>query len=425
MGNISLCVIITLMSEFVPSTTWPKNYPIDELDSARIPKMPTILSSTGSFNGPEVRHLAQQIHTQVYLESKFITQDELNEDGIFTDEYSSRSDYLVSNKDNRRSACRYIHADKKAGILSLPTAQHFAVDPEIIKDTAGVHRLSDLKSREVIEVSGLASVRLSTGSESSVRSSKLDATRLLYASILRHSLDEGHKLWLLNTDKHLLRSLELLIGKEQVHRLGEPAEYMGPPTIPVAINPQAVVTAAFEDKSDFGIMKQQYLREQLPGVKAKYLTKATRSALRENEIEVKEDGKLSRTLTNRKALAYAAIIGYSSLRALPVAGVEEFEGSVPLLWGIDVGTAVPYTWGLIETVSAKKTLRRAVGGTVAAGSFIAPYAYFWSEGQDYPAYVNVVAGGLIGLATTLELSKVRKDHYIAASLRAAPTNNDA
>lgn len=408
------------MNEYV-ELFLPPDYPsVDEAYDAQSSTLPSgIMSSSDPVYGMEVRQIAQTIHTEAYLANAFITEDQLDSDGIFVDEYSDRSNYLVSEKDNRRSACRYIHASKKGGILSLPTAQHFSLNPQVIKAAAGVNRLSDLKSREVIEVSGLASVLLDGETADIGRSNKLDATRLLYASILRHSLDQGHKLWLLNTDKYLLRSLELLVGKEQIHRLGEETEYMGPPTIPVAINPQDVVKAAFADKTDFGVMKQQYLREELPGVNTKHLSNELKAILIENEIEVKEESKMKRLLTNRRALAYTAIIGYSSLRALPVAGVEEFHGSVPLLWGIDVGTAVPYTWGLIETVAAKKTSRRVTGGVVAAGSFVAPYAYFWAEGQDYPPYVNAIAGGLIGLATTLEISKVRRDSKIAHSLQTA------
>ncbi|MFZ2836671.1 MAG: hypothetical protein WAZ21_05130 [Candidatus Saccharimonadales bacterium] len=377
----------------------------------------SIMNSDDHLYGNTVKEIAQSLHTQVYLERDFIDIEDINDAGLFIDEYSDRSTYLLSENDNRRSACRYIRADKKNGIMSLPTAQRFSVDPEIIKQAAGVHRLSDLRHSEVIEVSGLASIRLSDDSERGAgRAGELDATRLLYASIIRRSLDDGHKLWLLNIDRALLRSLEMLIGKDQVHTLGEAVEYMGPATIPVAINPQDVVRAAFADKSSFGDMKQQYLLETLPGVSDRYLADDVKQMLSENGIPYESESRLRRLFRNRRALAYAAIIGYSSARALPVGAVEEFEGSAPLLWAIDIGTAVPYTWGLLEAVSAKTPLRRAVGATVASGSFVAPYAYFWSEGNDYPPHVNIAVGGLIGAATLLEAGKVRKDRKIAKAL---------
>lgn len=391
-----------------------------ERDAQPIPDVETalaVLTSRDEVLGDEVKEIAQILHTQVYLDKGYIDEAAIGMEGIFIDKYSKRSTYLLSENEYRRSACRYIRASKKDGILSLPTAEHFSIDSEVIKQVAGVHRLSDLKHSEVIEVSGLASIQLDPMIKKSGRRDELDVTRLLYASIVRQSLDEGHKLWLLNIDEKLLRSLEVLIGRDQVHRLGEARQYVGPATVPVAINPQEVVRAAFADASDFGDMKRQYLLESLPGVSSKYLSKDIKEALTEHNIPYEEDTPLQRLMANRRALAYVAIFGYSSARALPVGAVEEFQGSVPLLWVIDVGTAVPYTWGLIETVAAKTSVRRAVGATVAGGSFIAPYAYFWAEGQDYPPYVNAIVGGLIGTATMLELSKVRKDRKIADRLR--------
>jgi hypothetical protein len=401
------------VSDLAPSIADATLEALPEVREAR-----AVVTSNDALHGNEIKELAQALHTQVYLDKGFITFDDINETGLFVDEYSNRSTYLLAENDYRRSACRYIHTDRRVGIMSLPTAQHFSIDPEIIKQAAGVDRLSDVKHNQVIEVSGLASIRLDGENERRKGAGELDATRLIYASIIRHSLDAGHKLWLLNVEPPLLRSLEILIGKEQMHTLGEAAEYMGPATVPVAINPQDVVRAAFADSSSFGEMKRQYLLESLPGVKGRYLAKDIKQALFENNIPFEEEGKLRRLARNRRALAYGAIVSYSSLRALPAGAVDEFEGSVPLLWAIDVGTAVPYAWGLIETVSAKTPLRRTVGATVAGGSFIAPYAYFWAEGNDYPLHVNAVVGGLIGAATFLEASKLRKDRRLAHALKA-------
>jgi hypothetical protein len=421
------CCIIERMEEYeeVDEAILEMAPSIVERDAPSIPDVATtvaVVTSRDKLYGQEVKEAAQMLHTQVYLDKGYIDAADIDARGIFSDKYSSRSTYLLSENEYRRSACRYISADKKDGILSLPTAEHFSIDPAVIQQVAGINRLSDLKHREVIEVSGLASLQMDPAIKKSGRREELDATRLLYASIIRHSLDEGHKVWLLNIDEKLLRSLEILIGNEQVHRLGKAHEYMGPSTVPVAINPQEVVRAAFADESDFGDMKRQYLLESLPGVRSKHLPKDIKELLTEHNIPYEEEAQLRRLLTNRRALGYAGIIGYSSGRVLLVGDVEEFHGSIPLLWAIDVGTAVPYTWGLIETVSAKTPVRRAVGATVASGSFVAPYAYFWAEGQDYPPYVNAVVGGLIGTATLFEVVKARKDRKIARRLKAPDTS---
>lgn len=378
----------------------------------------TVVSSKDMQYGDVIKEIAQALHTQVYLEKSYIEPSDINVEGLFVDEYSDRSVYLLSENGTRRSACRYIEATKAEGVVSLPTARHFSLDPEVIKEVAGVSRLSDLKAHDVIEVSGLASIRLDAPDGRRDRGGELDATRLLYASILRHSLDAGHKLWLMNIEPAHLRALKILVGQDQVHTLGDAVEYMGPATVPVAINPHEVVRSAFADESSYGDMKRQYLLESLPGVSGRYLSDEVEQALTEHNVPYQEKGRLQRLMKHRRALAYTAIVGYSSARAVPVGAVEQFEGSVPLFLAIDVGTAFPYTWGLINAVSAKTTGRRIAGATVAGGSFIAPYAYFWAEGNDYPPYVNVVVGGMIGTVAALEARKVRKDRAIERALRA-------
>jgi len=363
---------------------------------------------------------ARAIHTAVYLEKNYIDNTDLNEEGLFVNEYSARSRYFVEENEARIAACSLIEANKKEGVMSLPTARYFSLDSEALKQAAGVKRLVDIKPSEVVEVSGLGSVPKAEGKP---RTGDLGATKLLYASLVRDSLEHGNKLWLLNTDPLLVRSLEALVGKEQVYTLGEAREYMGPPTIPIAINPQQVVRSAFADNSEHGQMKQAYLRKALTGMDSKRLPKDITELLDNNDIAYEKQSHFKRLITDRRALAYAAILGYSSARALPVTGIQEFDGSVPLLWGIDVATALPYTWGLLETVGGKSRGRRTVGAAVAAGCFVSPYAYFWAEGEGYPPYVNAIVAGLIGTASLLEVRKMRQERKIQQYLREPKDSN--
>src|SRR5664279_5038077 len=163
----------------------------------------TLSSRTGE-QSDAVRLFAQSIHTEVYLKNHFIGPTDLDDNGLFTDQYSDRSTYLLAENGERYTACRYVSANKKRGIMSLPTAEHFALDADEVQKTAGV-RLADLKPSEVIEVSGLASVP--RDNPENERTSDLNATWLLYSAILRDSLGQGHKLWLLNTHESLTRSL--------------------------------------------------------------------------------------------------------------------------------------------------------------------------------------------------------------------------
>jgi hypothetical protein len=376
-----------------------------------------VLTSHDPEQGELVRSAAQELHTKVYLEKQYIEPEELDDTGIFSDEYSDRATYILAENGRRRSTCRYISADKKEGIMSLPTARHFSLDAAEIQEAVG-GRLADLKSTEMIEVSALASVRLDgdTRADSALRT--LNTTWLLYSEILRESLDNGHRLWLLNTHEELVRSLEGLLGKEQVHRLGDAKMYMGSITVPVALNPQDVILSALEDDSPTGELKRQHLRETLAGVSDKKLTNKMKNALSEHEIPYTERPLRERIVKNPKVIANTALTGYALGRAGIVTGVEEFDGNVGVFLAIDVATVFPYTWGLIETAVGKTWSRRATGATVAAGSFAAPYVYFWTQGENYPGYVNAAAGTIIAAAGLREAWKIRKNQRLARGLKA-------
>lgn len=389
----------------------------------RPPLSPIVLNSNDKVNGDRIRQQSQELSTVVYLYEGFIQPEALNDQGLYVDKYANRSVYFFAENSIRHSTCRYIQADKKeGGILSLPTAKHFSVDADAVRHAAGVDRLTQIKSRDVIEVSALASVRVG---EQQTLDGEMDTTRLMYATILRESLDSGHKLWMMNTHEKLVRRLEIMLGKEQVHRLGEVMFYKGSPTIPVAINPQRVVETAFEDTTRIGDMKREYLKETLQGVNDRHLSKRLIELFDEHGIEHQEASALSKLGKHKKALAYAGITGYAISRGIPVAAVEEFEGSPAAFVAIDVATAFPYTWGLIEVASAKKPSRKVLGGTVAAGSFVAPYAYFFAEGEGYPMWVNGVAAGIIGVAGLTAVRGVMKDRQIEQALaHASPETED-
>lgn len=374
-----------------------------------------VLTSRDPEQGELVRFAAQELHTEVYLKMQYIEPEDLDNMGIFRDEYSDRATYILAQNGQRQSTCRYISADKKEGIMSLPTARHFSLDAAEVQRTIG-GRLADMKPAEVIEVSALASVRLDGATKEDSELRKLNTTWLLYSEILRESLDHGHRLWLLNTHDELVRSLEGLLGKEQVHRLGEAKMHMGSVTVPVALNPQEIILSALEDDSPTGELKRRHLRETLAGVSDKKLTPKMKHALREHDIPYVERPASERVIKNPKVIANTALTGYALARAAPLAGIEEFDGNVGVFLAIDVATVFPYTWGLIETATGKTWSRRATGAAVASGSFAAPYVYFWTQGENYPGYVNAAAGTIIAAAGLREAWKIRKNRRIARDL---------
>lgn len=385
-------------------------------DAPTSPERPARTTVETSRDQPEVKSRAQALSTAIYLREGFIEPAQLDDDGIYRDQYVDRSVYLYASNERRETVCRYIKADRKAGgILSLPTLHHFSVDPEIVREVAGVDRLSSITPSQAIEVSALASLPRETDSGRPV--TDLDATRLIYSQILRHSLDDGHRLWVMNTHPRLVRHLRILLGDEQVKQIGEERDYMGSLTMPVALNPQEVVRSALNDDGPLGAMKREYLQRVLPGVKGGALTPALRETLDTHEIPYGRPNAMQRLKKHHKALAYTGITAYAAARAIPLASIEEFHGNPWVFWGIDVGTAFPYTWGLIEVATAKKPARKVLGGAVAAGSFAAPYVYFWAEGEQYPVWVNGIVAGIVGVAGLAAVRGVKKDLALDQGLR--------
>ncbi|MEO6109740.1 MAG: hypothetical protein ABIP50_01885 [Candidatus Saccharimonadales bacterium] len=350
---------------------------------------------------------AQQIHTDVYLDRGYIQPEELREDGIYIDEYTPRSEPILVKLGAKETTVRIIHADKKNGMLSLPTPKHFAIDTAALKEVAHVSRLADIGWRDVVELSGLASIRLA---DDATTEEKFDATRQAYAAGLRHSLDQGHALWVMNVDNKLMKFLELTLGKDSYTQIGEKQEYMGPATTPIALNPQDIVKSILLDQtSRFGEANREDISLAMQGVSEKHLSRTLIKLLKDNDIETTKNSVASKLWMNKKAALYGSIVGYSALRFLPVMAVEQFHGSVAAFAGIDIATAVTQVGSMELFFSGKNRAVRTLGALGTGASFAAPYAYFWANGEDYPPYVNAIAGGFVAIGVGIEASKTRTD----------------
>lgn len=374
----------------------------------------TVFLSNDKRAGRDILQRAQRLHTDVYLREGFITDTDLNEQGLYVDAYAERSTYLFAETPQRDATIRYIRPTRREGLLSLPTLEHFAVDSSTLREVAQVDRLSNLTAGQVIEVSALASVYRDSAMKH--RSGDLEATKLLYARLLRQSLDDGHKLWVMNTHEQLVRHLTMLLGDDQVHRIGEPKEYLGSVTVPIALSPGSVVESALRDESRLGPMKREYLVKTLQGVSEAHVSNELVALLDAHGITHEKPSTAERLRRHQKALAYAGITAYALGRAVPVANIEGFEGNIATFAAIDVATVFPYTWGLIELATAQKPVRRLAGGAVAATSFAAPYAYFWAEGEGYPLWVNGAVAAIVGTAGLNAVRGLRKDRRIEQGL---------
>jgi len=381
----------------------------------KIPEIPAYHSKI-EIADPTIIEEAQRVHTVRYLEEGYIVPEQLNEDGLFVDDGTSRADYILVKLGDKETALRMIHTDKKhGGLLSLPTLRHFEIDTDILKEVAHVSRLSDIKASSVVEPSGLASISLGDGA---TKREVFDASRQVYATGLRRSLDQGHTIWVMNIDEDKKKGFDVLLGKGAMVQIGEEAEYMGPSTIPVALNPQDVVKSILLDKGRFGEINRADISNTLNGVSEKYLTGDIIKLLHENNIETKRNSVASKLWRNKKLGFYSLIVGYSAARFLPVGAVEQFHGSVAAYAAIDVGTAFTQIGSMELFLKGKNRAVRAMGILGTAASFAAPYGYFYLNGDEYPAYVNVVAGGFAAIGIGLEADKSIRDHKLRQSLEA-------
>lgn len=381
----------------------------------------SILTSDHPEIGDQVRFASQQLYTDVYLKRGFIEQSDLNPVGNYTDGYFDQSKYYYSKNGQKVATARQIFPTKKGGLMSLPTAKEFGVDADALAEAAGVSSVAEIKHTEVVEISALASKRTEGDG------GDFDAVISLYSRMIRDSMEAGHKLWLLNTDARFVDHLKLLVGEEQVHKLGEPRAYMGPPTTPVAINPQAVVREILSSEDPGHDYHKQHIRELFKNIDAKKIPQDIQELFTQNEIEFEPVGKFRQHLTKEEIAVQGLMLAFSSARAFPAGGLNEFQGDVATLWGIDVATSVPYTHGMMKMLySGKNFQEKAVGASIAIPSFLAPYAYLYAtEGQNgYPGYVNAAVGGFVTLAVGKEIIarklRGRKERRLRVELENIP-----
>jgi len=362
----------------------------DDRDAIRLPNVVVAVSASPASN-PRVRRAAQQLYTSVYLKEGYVEEGELDDSGLYIDEYDKRSTYFLAENGRKVTTIRQIRATKRGGILSLPTTQHFALDADVIAEVAGVDSLAGLKAREMVEISGLASDRKEDGVPGG-----FDATLSIYSSMLRTAVEQGHRLWIQNTTPEVIAQLSALIGKEHVRQIGEPEMYMGSVTTPIAINPQAVVKLLLGSSNPEFDFHKAYLKEAFRGLDARETPADIRQLLTANDIEHTEPSTGYQIVRSPKVIAAAGLVAYAVARAIPLSGLDEFTGEAAIFAGIDIATVAPYVWGLGKMYDRNaSTGMKLLGAAVALPSLIAPYAYMYAEGQGYPDYVNAFVAALI------------------------------
>ena len=268
--------------------------------------------------------------------------------------------------------------------LELKTIRDMPLDPHIVKKVAGVSRLAEMHSTDVHEVT-----------------TDLLLDQALLAEELRYSLEHNCLMWVLVVEDNLTLAELDQAFPSLIHRLGPPLDD-GACAHGVSV---AALTCHLLDM--FPDMARAF-----DGIDTTRLARGITERLYSLKTPVRKRGAVSRLLRNPKFYIYLMVLAYSALRALPVTFIEGFRGSIAVLWGIDMVTALPYTWGVLAMVTASKRSTRFWGTLTTIVTFISPYLYFWWYGRSCPPYVTVIIAGMVCDSIAMEAWKFRQEKVL-------------
>lgn len=108
------------------------------------------------------------------------------------------------------------------------------------------------------------------------------------------------------------------------------------------------------------------------------------------------------------------VVAFVIVRFAAVAGVlSQYGVNVWIFLALDVGTAPPYVKGmsmLLRNASGRFSLTHSLKwGSVAAGSFFAPYLYlYWAGKEEFPTSLSIGIGLIVALLAATSLARLRK-----------------
>lgn len=315
-------------------------------------------------------------------------------------------------------------------ILDLPFTHAFALDPQAVIDISGVARLSELNAKNVAIIDSLRSLAHTNTQDFYA----IDDAAEALGTALRMAISSRQLLWFSSLPESDVKKVQNILGGDIVHVVGPELavdkldgstlelptalKQRGEPLVPIAISPSELVQAWAHGSLE----QQKLLAYLLEGTNTLVMQQKDLHALRKVGTKLIERNPVWRLLYNPKVLAYLVVMVYSSLRALPVVFVPGFHGNVWVLWSIDIITAIPYTWGIVEMITGRSFGRRMLGLLITLVTFVSPYVYFWANGRDYPVWVTIFVIALIVAACAVEYVRWLRDRAISAILRQPPTN---
>ena len=220
------------------------------------------------------------------------------------------------------------------------------------------------------------------------------------------------RLWITVVPTAKLDRLREALGGDLIHEAGLAS---GGHT-PVAMSPLELL----ETWSRGNAEQREFMRVAMAGLDTLTTSSRATRASRSVGASIIERSPVLKLCRNPKFIAYVVVFVYSMARAVPVMFVPHFGGDWRILWLIDMVTAIPYTWGLIEMVAGQKLWHRIIGAATAAVTFLAPYVYFLIYGRHAPlgiwfAIACIFFGGIL-----LEVLRYMRDRAVKEGLAARP-----
>lgn len=286
-------------------------------------------------------------------------------------------------------------------ILDLEIARSYQWDGATIIAISGVDRAGDLTTR-IVEVPGsLSDIAAEGFSPHSPAGHALSHE-------LHDAIQRRVRLWIADIPTRDLPRLRDALGADIIHEAGVARDGY----TPVAMSPLELL----EHWASGSDEQREFMRVAMAGLDTLTTSSHATHASRAVGASIIERASFLKLCRNPKFIAYVVVLVYSMARAVPVMYVPHFRGDWRILWAIDMITAIPYTWGLIEMVAGQKLWHRIVGAATAAITFLAPYVYFLMYGRHAPPGVWTAIACIFFGGIFLEVFRYRRDRAVKKGL---------
>ena len=286
-------------------------------------------------------------------------------------------------------------------ILDIEVARSYQWDPATIIQVSGIDRAGDLTTRIVENPGALADIAAEGFTPNSAAGHALSHE-------LHDAIQRRVRLWIAEIPTDQLPRLHEAMGEGLIHEAGQPRDGY----TPIALSPLELLEHWAEGSDE----QREFMRVAMAGLDTLTTSSHATYAARAVGASIIERSVFLRLCRNPKFIAYVVVFVYSMARAVPVMFVPHFGGDWRVLWAIDMITAIPYTWGLIEMVAGQKLWHRVVGAITASVTFLAPYVYFLKYGRHAPPGIWIAIACIFFGGIFLEVFRYLRDRAVKKGL---------